>query len=237
MTSGAPLIRLEGASFGYGRRAIVSGVDLEIGAGRFLGIVGANGSGKTTLFRGLLGLIPPLAGRCERSPEAVFGYVPQRESLDANYPLSAREVVEMGAYGRLGGARATSRADRAEAEALLGRVGLAQEAGRPFSELSGGQRQRVLLARALLVRPTVLLLDEPTSGVDRGAEERILGLLRELHAQGLSILIVSHALPMVRSAVERVLMVAEGRVEQGDPVEMLSGARLERLFGRGGSEA
>jgi len=230
----APLIRLEGASFGYGRRAIVSGVDLEIGAGRFLGIVGPNGSGKTTLFRGLLGLIPPLSGRCERAAEAVFGYVPQRESLDANYPLSAREVVEMGAYGRLAGRSATTRADRLEALALLERVGLTSVASAPFSELSGGQRQRVLLARALLVRPTVLMLDEPTSGVDRGAEERILALLRELHADGRTILIVSHAIPMVRSAVERVLMVADGRVEQGDPAEMLGGARLERLFGRGG---
>jgi ABC-type Mn2+/Zn2+ transport system ATPase subunit len=230
----APLLRLEGAAFGYGGRAIVSGLELAIEAGQFLGIVGPNGAGKTTLFRGLLGLIPPLAGRCERSPEAVLGYVPQREKLDANYPLSAREVVEMGAYGRLAGLRSISRADRALALDLLARVGLAAEAGLPFSELSGGQRQRVLLARALLVRPTVLLLDEPTSGVDRGAEERILALLRELRAEGLAILIVSHALPMVRSAVERVLIVADGRVESGDPAEVLRGERLERLFGRAG---
>jgi len=236
VTHRAPLLRLEGAAFGYGRRAIVSGLELSIEAGRFLGIVGPNGAGKTTLFRGLLGLIPPLAGRCVRAPEAVFGYVPQRESLDANYPLSAREVVAMGAYGRLAGLRTLSRAERSAAQALLERVGLAAEAEASFAELSGGQRQRVLLARALLVRPTVLLLDEPTSGVDRGAEERILGLLRELHAEGLAILIVSHAIPMVRSAVERVLMVADGRVEQGEPREMLSGARLEQLFGRGGGE-
>lgn len=231
MSGSAPLLGLKGASFGYGRRVIVSGVDLEVGAGRFLGIVGPNGAGKTTLFRGLLGLIAPLAGERELAREAVFGYVPQRESLDSNYPLTAREVVEMGAYGRLGALARPSGDDRRAARALLARVGLEAQADHPFSELSGGQRQRVLLARALLVRPNVLLLDEPTSGVDRGAEERILALLAELHAEGLSILIVSHAIPVVRAAVQEVLVVDAGRVERGDPRELLSGARLERLFG------
>jgi manganese/iron transport system ATP-binding protein len=233
----APLVRLAAASFGYGRHVVVSGVDLEIGAGRFLGIVGPNGAGKTTLFRGLLGLIAPQAGRCERAPAAVFGYVPQRESLDANYPLRAREVVEMGGYARLTGFGRLGRRDRAEARALLARVGLADECERSFSELSGGQRQRVLLARALLVRPSVLLLDEPTSGVDRGAEERILRLLAELRGEGLTILICSHAIAMVRDAVEEVLLVADGKVERGEPHAMLSGERLERLFGRTAGEA
>src|SRR5262245_29835537 len=105
------LISLAGAAFGYDGHAVVSGVDLEVDAGRFLGIVGPNGAGKTTLFRGVLGLLPALRGRCERARGVVFGYVPQRESLDASYPLTAREVVAMGAYRRLGALRQLARAD------------------------------------------------------------------------------------------------------------------------------
>ncbi len=228
-----PLIRLRAAAFGYGGKAVVSGVDLEVGAGRFLGIVGPNGSGKTTLFRGILGLVPVLAGSSERASGVVFGYVPQRESLDAGYPLAALEVVEMGAYRRLDALRRPARAERAAALDLLARVGLATEARTPFSELSGGQRQRVLIARALLTRPDVLLLDEPTSGVDRGAQERILELLRELHGEGLTILLVSHHLGLVREAVGEVLVVAEGRVRRGDPRELLAPERLDALFGAG----
>jgi len=228
-----PLIRLRSAAFGYGARRVVSGIDLEIAPGRFLGIVGPNGSGKTTLFRGLLGLVPPLEGSCARTGRAVIGYVPQRESLDASFPLTVREVVEMGTYQRLGRLRRPAAEDLALVDEWIERVGLAPQRTRPFAELSGGQRQRALLARALVTRPDVLLLDEPTSGVDRGAQEQILALLSELHRGGLAILLVSHQLSLVRRFVEEVLVVADGRVQQGTPVELLTPERLELLFGAG----
>src|SRR5688572_17480230 len=114
------LIHLRAAAFGYGTRSIVSGVDLEVGAGRFLGLVGPNGAGKTTLFRGMLGLVPPLAGSVTRAAGVVFGYVPQRESLDASFPLSVREVVEMGAARRLGLLLRSRPDERRLAEARIG---------------------------------------------------------------------------------------------------------------------
>lgn len=212
----SPLLSLHDASFGYGGRAVISGVDLAIETGSFLGIVGPNGAGKTTLMRGMLGLLEPLAGRVVRETDAL-GYVPQRETLDPVYPLSVREVVEMGAYGRLRGLRRLKGEDRELVAKSLARVGLVERARARFSKLSGGQRQRALIARALVMRPRILLLDEPTSGVDLGSQARIVELLRELNRdEGLAILLVSHQLEVTRSSVREVVWVADGRVQSGE---------------------
>jgi manganese/iron transport system ATP-binding protein len=224
------LLKMRGAAFGYGRRVVVSDVDLEVAAGDVLGIVGPNGAGKTTLIRGMLGLIPALAGRVERAERSI-GYVPQRARLDALFPLRVEEVVHQGAYGRLHGWRRLQRADRDEALACLQRVGLVARAKEPFASLSGGQRQRVLIARALLARPRLLLLDEPTSGVDSGAQARVLELLERLtRDEGLAVLLVSHQIAMLRDAVDEVLWVAGGRVRRGPARELLAPAALEQLF-------
>lgn len=223
------LLRLEGAAFGYGARTVVAGVDLVVRAGDFIGIVGPNGSGKTTLFRGMLGLIPPRAGKVQRFTRSI-GYVPQRDTLDPNFPLTVSEVVEMGAYARLRGLRRLARADRDLAANWLERVGLCEHALAQFASLSGGQRQRVLIARALLASPQLLLLDEPTSGVDEHASARIVSLLRELNAEGLAVLLVSHQLPLVRESVREVLWVGEGRVRRGPPEDLLRTQVLARLF-------
>ncbi len=224
------LIRLTNAGFGYSGRVVVSGVDLVVDPGDFLGIVGPNGAGKTTLFRGLLGLIQPLQGQVERGTAAI-GYVPQRETLDPIYPLRVDEVVHMGAYGRLSGLRTLRRAELDLARASLERVGLLDRAHDAFAALSGGQRQRVLIARALMARPKLLLLDEPTSGVDRGAQARILELLVELNVkENLAILLVSHQIGMVREAVKGCLWVSDGRVRAGEPHAMLASERLDELY-------
>ncbi len=224
------LLRLEQASFGYGSKTVVSGVDLTVDAGDFLGIVGPNGAGKTTLFRGLLGLLPALSGRVERASGAI-GYVPQRENLDPIYPVSVSEVVHMGAYGRLRGLRGLPQVDRERAGSLLARVGLGGKASAAFASLSGGQRQRVLIARALMKDPKLLLLDEPTSGVDRGAQQKILALLRDLNLrEHIAVLLVSHQVSMLRSAVEEVLWVSDGSVRRGPTHEILAPENLDRVY-------
>jgi len=224
------LLETAGAAFGYDERPVVQGVDLRVERGQFLGIVGPNGSGKTTLFRGLLGLVRPLAGSVVRHTSRI-GYVPQREVLDPIYPLTVREVVQMGAYGRLRGWRALAPADRELAGACLARVGLAGRERALFSSLSGGQRQRALIARALMVRPELLLLDEPTSGVDTRAVRQILTLLGELaRTEGLAILLVSHQLAMLRAEVPEALWVSERTVTRGPASEMLSPEGIERCF-------
>ncbi|HVS19426.1 MAG TPA: metal ABC transporter ATP-binding protein [Planctomycetota bacterium] len=230
----AALLATARAAFGYHRRAVVSGVDLTVERGDFLGIVGPNGAGKTTLFRGLLGLIPPLAGTVTRTTRAI-GYVPQRETLDAIYPVTVEEVVRMGAFGALRGWRGLSREARERARACLERVGLYERRAQAFSSLSGGQRQRALIGRALMVEPELLLLDEPTSGVDRGAQARILELLIGLNrSRGMAVLLVSHQLAMVRETVQRVAWVADGGVRVGSAAELLAPEHLDRLYGGSG---
>ena len=229
-----PLLQARGASFGYDGRPVVAGLDLAIHAGDFIGIVGPNGAGKTTLFRGLLGLIPPLAGVVVRDGGAI-GYVPQREMLDPVYPLRVDEVVHMGAYGGLSGLRRLARSQRELALENLARVGLADRAAKQFAALSGGQRQRVLIARALMVKPRLLLLDEPTSGVDPEAQGRILRLLADLNGrERLAVLLVSHQLAMVRQSVSDVLWVADGRASRGPAAELLAPENLDRLYTPGG---
>ncbi|MFN0008877.1 MAG: metal ABC transporter ATP-binding protein [Planctomycetota bacterium] len=215
------VLGLSNATFGYGGRAVVSGVDLEVRAGDFLGIMGSNGGGKTTLLRGMLGLLKPMKGGVERHVDAI-GYVPQRETLDPIFPLRVEEVVHMGAYGRLKGWRGLGRAERQLALDCLARVDLSDRARAPFSSLSGGQRQRALIARALMVRPRLLLLDEPTSGVDRETAAHILEVLLELNrGDGIAVMLVSHQMSLVRQAVQEVLLVAEGRVVRGPAARML----------------
>ena len=229
------LLRLRDVSLGYDGRAVLEHISFAIERGEFLALLGPNGAGKTTLLRGMLGLIPVLAGRIEygfdRSTSPP-GYVPQGETLDPIFPLTVREVVLMGTYARLAPLRRVGRRQRQLAAACLDQVGLADLADRPFWALSGGQKQRVLIARGLAVEPDILLLDEPTAGVDPGATTAIMDLIAQLnHDQGLTVVLVSHHLRLVRSLVRSVLWIEDGRVSKGATGVMLAPERIMDIFG------
>ncbi|MFT4648845.1 MAG: ABC-type Mn2+/Zn2+ transport system ATPase subunit [Glaciecola sp.] len=213
-------------SFGYRGVRVVSGDKLTMEAGQVLGIAGPNGAGKSTLFRGLLGLLPPLSGQVTRRTQAI-GYVPQKEVLDELYPLSAAEVVQMGAFGTLSGFRRLGRDAKDLAQACLQRVDLPDVGKQAYSSLSGGQRQRVLLARALMVKPKLMMLDEPTSGVDALAAGVIMELiLRLAKDEDLAVAIVSHRLHDLRHAATVGVWVSNGRAQVGPAEELLQADRL-----------
>jgi len=224
------LLRARSASFGYAGRAFLDGVDFELRAGDIAAVVGPNGAGKTTLLRGLIGLIAPIRGSVELDRTRV-GYVPQREALDPLYPLTTRDVVQLGAFGRLTRWGTLRAADRGRAADALARVGLADRAHTLFSALSGGQRQRSLIARALLMDPTVLFLDEPTSGADPIAAADVMELVASLAREhGLAVVLVAHHLSAVRAHTDRALFVHCGRVEAGHLHELDDPVRALHLF-------
>ena len=229
------LLQLRDLSLGYEGRAVLEGLSLTIERGEFLALLGPNGAGKTTLLRGMLGLIPALAGQIEYGFDRLAhppGYVPQRETLDPIFPLTVFEVVLMGTYARLAPLQKVGQRERQLATTCLAQVGLAQLANRPFWALSGGQKQRVLIARALAVEPEILMLDEPTSGVDPGATAAIMDLIARLnHDRGLTVVLVSHHLRLVRSLVRSIIWVEEGRATKGVTEKMLAPERVADIFG------
>lgn len=227
-----PLVRFDKVTLGYGRRPVLTGISFDIEEGDFLGLVGPNGSGKTTILRATLGTLKPLAGTVTRAPGLRFGYVPQRDQVDYGFPLKVLEVVLMGRYDRIGIGRRPSGEDRALALAALDHVGIADLAGQPLSALSGGQKQRTLIARALVGKPNLLVLDEPTTGMDLVSTTQILGLVRELHERDrLTVLMVSHALNEVANYVERIALVNQGKFRIGPLDEVLSEEMLSDLYG------
>lgn len=210
------LVEISKLDFAYaaGAQPVLKGVDLRIEQGTTMGLIGPNGGGKTTLIRLLLGLLEPTSGTVRiggLTPRQairrgdVVGYLPQNPQPGPSFPLSARQVVRLGLAGKTGMLRPYARDDLAFADSLLERVGVADVADRPVSSLSGGQLQRVYIARALAPRPRLLLLDEPTTGIDRPGQQRFIEFVQGLKAElGLTVVFVSHDLRAVSSISDRI---------------------------------
>lgn len=227
-----PLVQFREVRLGYGRQVVLDNVNMDILQGDFFGLVGPNGSGKTTLLRCLLGILKPLSGQVTRAVGLQIGYVPQREMLDPLFPLTALDIVLMGRYPRMGVFRSPSKGDREFAMLCLQQVGLADSAHKLYRELSGGQRQRVLIARALAVEPNLLVLDEPTNGLDLPTEASILGLIERFHAQsGLTIVLVSHVLNVVARYATRMGVLLDGRLLVGEAEQLMQERVLEEVYG------
>jgi ABC-type Mn2+/Zn2+ transport system ATPase subunit len=229
------LVALEGAAIGYGGRALLAGIDLAIAPGDFLAVVGPNGGGKTTLLRTLLGALPLAGGRLVRPRPVRVGYVPQREHVDAIWPFRVSEVVLMGRVPSLGPLRRPKARDLEAVRHGLARVGIEDLAEKWYGELSGGQRQRTLIARALSADPELLALDEPTKGMDPGAELGTMDLLRDLQrGGGPAIVMISHRIEAVANYARTLAFVDKDTklFKVGPLDEMLRPEALEALYRR-----
>lgn len=226
------LVRFDHVTLGYGRRVVLSDLSFEIPEGDFLGLVGPNGAGKTTILRAILGTHKPLSGTVTLRQGLRFGYVPQRDSVDYGFPLKVVDVVLMGRYDRIGLGRRPGPVDRDLAMQALTHVGIAHLAGAQLGALSGGQKQRTLIARALVGEPNILVLDEPTNGMDLVATTQILSLVRDLHErEKLTVLMVSHALNEVANYVNRIALTMEGAFRVGPVDEVLDERTLTAMYG------
>lgn len=227
----APLVRLDDVSYRYPNGPLVlDSINLAVRPGDFTGLVGPSGSGKTTMLQILLGMAHPVSGGVERQPGLRVGYVPQVESINWNFPVTVFETVLMSSPTKRTWPWASSAEKRRVAE-VLGRLGIAELSGRHIRQLSGGQQQRVFIARALFSSPDLLLLDEPTSGVDVRTRHEVLHLLGDLNAEGLAIVLSTHDLNGIAAHLPNVVCLHTRVMGMGTAIEVLTPEILERTYG------
>jgi manganese/zinc/iron transport system ATP- binding protein len=236
-TATEPAVEVTDLTVAYGEKPVLWDVDLEVAPGVLMAIVGPNGAGKTTLIRAILGMLKPAAGqalvygRPYEEQRRRVAYVPQRGSVDWDFPTSVLDVVLMGRYGRLGWVRRPGSADKAAARTALEQVGMAELSGRQISQLSGGQQQRVFLARALVQEADVYFMDEPFQGVDATTELAIVELLRTLRSGGKTVIAVHHDLQTVPEYFDQVTLLNVRRIASGPVEEVFTEENLRRTYG------
>lgn len=222
----APALHVDGLHVDLGGRRVLEAASLTVRRGELVGLVGPNGAGKTTLLRGILGLVRPAAGRVlvegrpVRRGRAAIGYVPQRHEFAWDYPLSVADVVMTGLTGRLGIGRRPGRAQWQTVAEALDRVRMTALATRPVGQLSGGQRQRVLVARALVLRPTLLLLDEPFTGLDMPTQEHLGALFADLAGDGHAVVMTTHDLASALFGCDRLALLNRTVVAEGPAADL-----------------
>ena len=226
-----PVLAIEHGAVGFGGRAVLRDLNLTVQTGEVVAVLGANGSGKSTLIRAALGLVPLAAGDIALFgvPQRRFrqwrriGYVPQRIGAGSGVPATVREVVSAGRLAKRGFLRPATTADRLAITHAIELVGLTERSGEPVSTLSGGQQQRTLIARALAGEPDLLVLDEPTAGVDAGSQEAFAGALERFVAEGGTVILVAHELGPLQPVITRAVVIHEGVIAHDGPVPQPAG--------------
>jgi manganese/zinc/iron transport system ATP- binding protein len=230
-------LEVEDLTVAYSDQPVLWDIDLTVPAGDTMAIVGPNGAGKSTLIKAAMGLVPAVAGevRVFGKPFATgrgeIAYVPQRSSLEWDFPTDVLDVVTMGTYGGLGWFRRPGRAERSRAAAALDEVAMGAFAARPIAQLSGGQQQRVLLARALVQDAPILMLDEPFQGVDAPTERAIVAVLERLADEGRTVIVVHHDLQTVPEYFDSVLLLNVRAIDSGPVAEVFTEENLRLTFG------
>ena len=221
----------------YHKRPVLWGVDFQLPAGHLVGLIGPNGAGKSTLLKAMLDMVPVASGwvrifgKPYRVQKGLIGYVPQRESVDWDFPISALDVVLMGTYGRVGLLRRPKRQHKEFAMACLEKVGMADFARRQISQLSGGQQQRVFLARAIAQDAQVYFMDEPFAGVDAATEKSIVALLEQLRQEGKTVIVVHHDLQTVEDYFDWVLLLNMRLIAAGPTETTFTEENIRKTYG------
>lgn len=233
-----PALEIQQLSVNYGKTPVLWDISLSVPRGKLVGILGPNGAGKSTLIKAALGLVKPLSGSVQffgkplKSCSASVAYVPQRETVDWDFPITVQELVLMGRYGKLGLFRRPRAADYAAANHYLDKVGMVAFADRQISQLSGGQQQRVFIARALMQEAEVYFMDEPFAGVDLATERVIMDLLRQLNEEGKTVFVVHHDLNTVEAYFNWVILLNMRLVAAGESSRFYNGKTLQATFGK-----
>lgn len=233
------VIVVEQLTVNYDKTSVLWDVNFSIPEGKLVGVIGPNGAGKSTLLKALLGMLRPLSGQVTffgkplKEVQKKVAYVPQRTSVDWDFPITAFEVVLMGRYGQLGWFKRPKLADKEAAKQALEMVGMQGFADRQISQLSGGQQQRIFIARALLQNADVYLMDEPFAGVDMATEKAIIGLMDELKAKGKTLLVVHHDLTTVDTYFDWVILLNTCLIGSGPVSEIFNQEMILRTYGRG----
>lgn len=233
----APILDVHDVTVAYHHKPVLWDVDLTLNEPHLVGIIGPNGAGKSTLLKAILGLVPLASGTVQVFGEPLakqrklIGYVPQRESVDWDFPISVQDTVLLGTYGRLGWFRRPGRVEREKARACLDQVGLADFAHRQIGQLSGGQQQRVFLARALAQEAQIYFMDEPMAGVDAATERVIFDLLQTLHAAGRTVFVVHHDLRTVGDYFDYVVLLNMRLVASGPTEQVFTPEKLQAAYG------